>query len=154
MKDKNGIFIFKNIPCGQYLLVPYYRGANATFNVLPNQLNISVQGKIFFFYLIILGIIQLNQSFQVMGFSIFGKVVNHEGKGIQDVKIQVNGKEKTRTDINGFEIKKEKIYNLFSFYKLEQMTSGNYDIVASKDHIFFSNLKGYFIQSNENFFNN
>ncbi len=44
--DKKGEFIFRNIPCGSYTIVPLYRGGNTVFDVSPAKADITVnQGK-------------------------------------------------------------------------------------------------------------
>jgi hypothetical protein len=70
-----------------------------------------------------------------MGFSLTGRVVNGQGKGLKDVLITVNGKEKVSTDANGH-------------YKLDQLMSGSYDIEAFKEHINFNSLVNYRVSPN------
>jgi len=122
--DENGRFLFKNLPCGTYKLVPYYKGANTTFDVSPAEKSVVVSR----------GSTVLKDVFQVMGFSLSGRVVS-QGKGIQDAIIKVDGKEKAQTDSNGH-------------YKLDQLTSGVYSIEATKEHFFFNPLSNYRVSPN------
>jgi len=112
--DSEGKFVFKNIPCGEYTVVPYYRGLNTTFDVEPNSVQVSVST----------GSVTLKESFQVLGFSVLGKVVDRNGKGLSDVKIHLNSKHKTTTDQQGvykldqFEVehfKSKHLKNIISF---------------------------------------
>lgn len=89
--DATGRFLFKNLPCGTYKLVPYYKGANTTFDVMPAEKSVVVAR----------GSTVLKDVFQVMGFSLSGRVTS-QGKGVQDVIIKVDGKEKAQTDSNGY----------------------------------------------------
>jgi len=81
------------------------------------------------------GSVHLDQTFQVMGFSVIGRVVDQQGGGVQDVIIVVDGHIKALSGSEGF-------------YKLEQVTSGSYDIEATKDHIFFDSLSGHRLSPN------
>ncbi len=44
---------------------------------------------------------RITEPFVVMGFSVSGKVVDQQGKGVPDTLIKVDGKEKAKTDANG-----------------------------------------------------
>ena len=42
----DGKFEFRNIPCGDFTLVPFYKGANTVFDVSPKSLPFTVdQGR-------------------------------------------------------------------------------------------------------------
>jgi len=123
--DEHGRFSFNNIPCGSYKLIPYYRGANTTFDVVPAEASFVVSR----------GSTTIKEPFQVMGFSLTGKVVNGQGKGVKDVLITVNGNEKGSTDSNGY-------------YKLDQLVSGSYNIEAFKEHTNFNSLMNYRVSPN------
>lgn len=44
--DETGKFLFKNIPCGSYLLKAIYTGTNTVFNVAPSEIPITVDSGI------------------------------------------------------------------------------------------------------------
>ncbi len=74
------------------------------------------------------GSVVIAEPFQVMGFSVSGRVVDRSGNGIEGAAISVDGVHKTTTDKDGT-------------YKLDQIQSGKYAIKASKPHVFFHPLK-------------
>lgn len=112
--DKDGQFEFESVPNGNYLAVPFYRG----FKISPSEIKFIVDK----------GTIILSESFQVKGFVVRGSVVNTDQKGIEGVKIIVNGENLAITDSNGEFI-------------LEEMTSGKYTIDAQKEHMMFNKLE-------------
>lgn len=64
------------------------------------------------------------ESFSVIGFSIFGKVVNSKSQGIDGVKIIIDGQQKALTNENGN-------------YRLDDITPGMYILEGiSAHHIF------------------
>ena len=69
----------------------------------------------------------IETAFQVINFSIFGRVVNSKKNGIPNVTIRIDGQPKATTDANGI-------------FKLEHLTSGNYDLEAHADDMFFEPL--------------
>lgn len=115
--SETGEYMFTNIPCGSYILVPYYKRTHTTFVVAPHEARIVVGHDN----------LQVDFSFQVMGFSVNGRLIDSRGTGIAAAKIVVNGEEKTTSDENGY-------------YKLEQVTVGTYNIRATKLHMVFNNL--------------
>ncbi|KAK2996393.1 hypothetical protein RJ639_025140, partial [Escallonia herrerae] len=80
-----------------YELIPYYKGENTVFDVSPPFLSVSVQHD----HAIV------PRKFQVTRFSVGGCVVDANGRGVDGVKIIVDGHERSVTD------KKE-------YYKLDQ----------------------------------
>ncbi|KAF9619797.1 hypothetical protein IFM89_009319 [Coptis chinensis] len=71
----------------------------------------------------------------VTGFSVGGRVVDESGVGVEGVKILVDGHERFITDKQGY-------------YKLDQVTSKRYTIVAEKDHYKFSILANLLVLPN------
>jgi len=63
-------------------------------------------------------------SFSVIGFSIVGKAVDSNGKGIQGVKILIDGQQKAITNEQGT-------------YKLDEITPGAYILEGVHEHYFF-----------------
>ncbi len=66
----------------------------------PSHSPISISISIFHI-IISAGTMRITEPFVVMGFSVSGKVVDQQGKGVADTLIKVDGKEKTKTDANG-----------------------------------------------------
>uniref|UniRef100_A0A164YXW9 Carbohydrate-binding-like fold protein n=1 Tax=Daucus carota subsp. sativus TaxID=79200 RepID=A0A164YXW9_DAUCS len=125
ISDADGVFKFKSIPCGLYKLIPYYKGENTVFDVSPPFLFVSVQHEH----------ATVPQKFQVTGFSVGGRVVDGNNKGVDGVKIIVDGQEKSITDKEGF-------------YKLDQVTSKRYTIEAKKEHYKFDKLHDFMVLPN------
>ena len=63
-------------------------------------------------------------NFNVIGFSIFGKVVNSKGDGIGAVKIIIDGLQRAVTNDKGV-------------YKLDEITPGNYILEGLGQHYIF-----------------
>jgi len=59
--------------------------------------------------------LRVPDAFQVLGFSVTGRVVDRSGRGVADAVIKVNSFEKATTDKDGY-------------YKLDQMTAGKHSI--------------------------
>jgi hypothetical protein len=115
--DAKGEFVFTDIPCGNYTLVPFYRGVQTTFDVLPASLPFTVDR----------GSVVLSSPFLVKGFSITGRVVNSKNEGIEGVNVTMSKTLKsTLTDHNGV-------------YKFDQVISDTYTFTATKEHYVFSN---------------
>ncbi|KAL7598455.1 hypothetical protein Lser_V15G27442 [Lactuca serriola] len=125
ISDADGTFIFKSIPCGVYELVPYYKGENTVFDVSPASVTVTVQH----------GHATIYEKFQVTGFSVGGRVVDTNGKGVDGVKIVVDGVDRSFTDKQGY-------------YKLDQVTSKQYQIEAIKDHYKFEKLVNLMVLPN------
>ncbi|KAF5820309.1 putative carboxypeptidase-like, regulatory domain superfamily, immunoglobulin-like protein [Helianthus annuus] len=125
ISDVDGKFNFKSIPCGVYELIPYYKGENTVFDVSPPSVTVTVQHDH----------ATVSEKFQVTGFSVGGRVVDSEGKGVDGVKIVVDGMERSVTDKNGY-------------YKLDQVTSKQYLIEAKKEHYKFDKLIDFMVLPN------
>ncbi|KAE9598205.1 hypothetical protein Lal_00003964 [Lupinus albus] len=121
----DGKFTFNSIPCGSYELVPYYKGENTVFDVLPSSVSVNVKHQH----------VKVLQKFQITGFSIGGRVVDGNEVGVEGVKIIVDGHERSITDNKGY-------------YKLDQVTSKRYTIEARKEHYNFKKLEKYMVLPN------
>ncbi|XP_037405521.1 nodal modulator 1-like isoform X2 [Triticum dicoccoides] len=121
----DGKFSFRSMPCGSYDLLPYYRGENTVFDVSPSSLHVSLEHSH----------MTIPQKFQVTGFSVGGHVVDGYGAGIEGAKVIVDGQLRAVTDNLGY-------------YRLDQVTSKKYDIVAEKDHYKFNRLGNFMILPN------
>ncbi|KAI3940108.1 hypothetical protein MKW92_014647 [Papaver armeniacum] len=125
ISDADGKFIFNSIPCGVYELLPYYKGENTVFDVSPPSMLVSVEHRH----------VAVTQKFQVTGFSVGGRVIDGYGVGVDGVVIIVDGQERATTDAQGH-------------YKLDQVTSKRYKIVAKKEHYQFDNLENFLVLPN------
>ncbi|KAI0511559.1 hypothetical protein KFK09_012189 [Dendrobium nobile] len=129
ISNADGKFTFKSLPCGVYDLLPYYKGENTVFDVSPPSMTVTVEHHH----------VTVSQKFQVTGFSVGGRVVDGNG-GVGGATIIVDGQQKATSDSEGF-------------YKLDQVTSKHYTIVAEKDHYKFSALENFLVLPNMAFIN-
>lgn len=124
ISNADGKFTFNSLPCGVYDLFPYYKGENTVFDVSPPAMSVTVEHHH----------VTVSQKFQVTGFSVGGRVVDGNG-GVSGASIIVDGQQKATSDNEGF-------------YKLDQVTSKHYTIVAEKDHYKFSALENFLVLPN------
>jgi hypothetical protein len=84
--NAQGTFSFANVPCGEYTVVPYYRGqqSQTAFDVVPAQVKAVVNA----------GSVVISEPFLVKGFSIVGKVVDSTGNGISGAHVKLSGSDK------------------------------------------------------------
>ena len=89
----DGTFKLFGLQCGEkYTIVPYFVGEHTSFNVKPSKSSFKVEDQN----------LEL-KPFTITGFTIGGSVVDHNGKGIADAKVIVEGiKAKLVTDIYYF----------------------------------------------------
>uniref|UniRef100_A0A0E0JHI4 Carbohydrate-binding-like fold n=1 Tax=Oryza punctata TaxID=4537 RepID=A0A0E0JHI4_ORYPU len=118
----DGKFTFSSLPCGSYELLPYYKGENTVFDVSPPSLLVSVEHSH----------MTIPQKFQVTGFSVGGRVVDGYGAGVEGANVIVDGQLRAVTDNLGY-------------YRLDQVTSKKYTIVAEKDHYRFNRLENFMV---------
>eukprot|EP00736_Rhodelphis_marinus_P001635 Rmarinus@m.12723 len=117
--DATGTFSFQGLPCGTYTVVPQYYGAKGTpFDISPRQAEAVMGHKDFVF----------ENAFHVTGFSVGGRVVDGQGKGIADVTIALGDVQTTVTDADGK-------------YKLDSITAGMYTVTATAAHMAFEVLE-------------
>ena len=116
--NSKGEFHFASVPPGDYTLVPIYSSAHTTFDVAPTvaPLHVGNRDEV------------VVEPFRVVGFGASGKVVAGT-KGVENVRVLVNGVEKAVTGKDGS-------------YRLEQFKAGTYDITAEKASYKFGALKG------------
>ncbi|KAL0919007.1 hypothetical protein M5K25_011070 [Dendrobium thyrsiflorum] len=129
ISNADGKFTFNSLPCGVYDLLPYYKGENTVFDVSPPSMTVTVEHHH----------VTISEKFQVTGFSVGGRVVDGNG-GVGGARIIVDGQQKATSDSEGF-------------YKLDQVTSKHYTIVAEKDHYKFSALENFLVLPNMAFIN-
>lgn len=129
--DKEGNFLFSNIPYGKFIIKPFYNLKNVSYEIFPSKQIIEVSHKDF----------TIEEKFEVINLSISGAVVNNKGKGIPNVTIKIDGEAKSVTDKNGI-------------YFLEKLVPGNYDLEAQTEHMFFEPLTNVEISPNSKFIPN
>lgn len=117
LSNADGLFVFNNIPYGQFIIKPVYRNKHISYNLEPESQNIEVEHKDY----------KIETPFQAVKFSIFGTVVNSKNAGVPHVTIKIDGQVKAKSDDHGV-------------YKLENLVSGNYDLEAQADDMFFEPL--------------
>ncbi|KAF5902948.1 nodal modulator 1-like, partial [Clarias magur] len=112
---EDGTFSFPCLPSGEYTVVPYYRGERITFDVAPSRLDFKVEHNT----------LKLEPVFQVMGFSVMGRVLNSpDGEGVAGAVVTLNNQIKVLTKEDGS-------------FRLENMTTGTYTITTHKELMFF-----------------
>jgi len=125
--DVNGNFAFKNIPYGKFIIKAVFKNQHVSYDLEPETLTVDVKHEDY----------NIPTPIQVNYFSTFGKVINSKGKGIPNVTIKIDGQVRAITDVNGI-------------YKLEKLTSGNYDLEARADDMFFEPLTNIQISAHLN----
>jgi hypothetical protein len=117
VSNKQGNFIFTNIPYGKFLIRPLYQDKYVSYELQPDHINVDIEHYDF----------KIEQPFVVNSFSIWGRVINSKRTGVPNVTIRIDGQGKAKTDSQGI-------------YKLERLTKGNYDLEAQADDMFFDPL--------------
>lgn len=100
----------------EYGVLDRYSTPSTEFELSPSSIPIAVGH----------GNTQLGAAFQVIGFSVSGRVVHSSsGKGVSGVHLEVNGEERGTTDKDGH-------------YKLSKFEEGVYSIKAQKEDMMFT----------------
>ena len=112
--DKEGLFSFKNIPYGEFIVKTYKINKYTNYTLFPEEQKRFVTHSD----------CELDKPFKVNSFNIYGKVLNGKKKGISDVTIKLDGQIKAKTDNNGV-------------YVLENVIENNIDLEVQADNLFF-----------------
>ena len=112
--DKEGLFSFKNIPYGEFIVKTYKINKYTNYSLFPEEQKRFVTHSD----------CELEKPFKVNSFNIYGKVMNGKKKGISDVTIKLDGQIKAKTDKNGV-------------YVLENVIENNIDLEVQADNLFF-----------------
>ena len=112
--DKKGLFSFKNIPYGEFIVKTYKINKFTNYSLFPEEQKIFVKHSD----------CELEKPFKVNSFNIYGKVLNGKKKGISNVTIKLDGQIKAKTDNNGI-------------YVLENVIENNIDLEVQADNLFF-----------------
>lgn len=111
-----GKFVFEGIASGKYLIRPYVQSKNIQFHIRPEFIEFNVKNDA----------VELGQSFEITGFSVFGRVLaKPDGFGIANVKIILNGQHVATTHTDGS-------------YTLKNIKTDTYTITATADDVQFT----------------
>ncbi|XP_064641106.1 BOS complex subunit NOMO3-like [Lineus longissimus] len=118
VSNQDGSFSISSVPTGEYSLIPFYKGEQITFDVLPAKKEFKVE----------YGSVAFQEPFQVAGFSVSGRVLNaKEGSGVANAVVFVDEKEVTKTKADGT-------------YHLVNMKTGTYSLKITAENIGFDDL--------------
>ncbi|GJQ67388.1 hypothetical protein Trydic_g5084 [Trypoxylus dichotomus] len=113
LSNEQGVYEISSIPTGNYNLIPFYKGENIHFLPISIEFNVSH------------GTVEISKPFEIIGFSVNGRVLSHEnGTGLNEATIYLDGEKKTISDSKGS-------------YTLEKVKAGNYTLVAKADNYQF-----------------
>lgn len=118
MSDETGTYRLPHVPPGAYTLVPSYGASETPFEISPKELRAQVSH----------GSLLVPQRFELLGFSIPGRVVDARGGGVGGAKILIDGVERASTSADGT-------------YTLDKVRSGTFTIEASKENVVFHPLE-------------
>lgn len=122
--NDEGVFSFKNIPYGRFLVEVFYKDNDIEY-IFSNQ-----QAEVEVFHKDSL----INTVFEVIKVNINGKVIDTKGYGISNVIIKIDGQSVSSTDENGE-------------YSLNNLYPGNYDIEAYTENMYFDALSNIIISA-------
>ena len=71
LSNNYGRFELSNIPCGDYVIVPIYKGETTKYDLVPSQQAFSVSANS----------VILPERFAVVGFSVLGQIVDIHNNG-------------------------------------------------------------------------
>lgn len=114
--DKNGLFSFEKLPTGQYLVAPYVDKKTVEFNISPSFVEAEIKTDN----------VQLQESFEITGFSASGKVLLSQNKktGVADAIIKIDGQVVATTGSDGS-------------YTLKNVKDGSYNLQVSATDLVF-----------------
>lgn len=114
-----GCFTFTSVVVGKYYVETFYENKN--IDVEPSKIEFVISN----------GDVHLEKSFEVIGFSVSGRVLRSldisKPEGLSNVEIYVNDKLSTKTDSNGF-------------YRLEKLKTGVLKIKAKAENVLFEEV--------------
>lgn len=111
----SGRFDFQSIAPGKYAVQPYVQSENIQFHIQPEYIEFEVTNDA----------IELKQSFEITGFSVFGRVLSAEkGFGVANAKVILNGEHVATTHTDGT-------------YTLKNIKADTYKITAEAENVQF-----------------
>lgn len=115
MPTSNGKFDFQSIAPGKYLVQPHVQNKNIQFHIQPEFIEFEVLNDA----------VELKQSFEITGFSVFGRVLAAaNGFGVANARVILNGKHVATTHTDGT-------------YTLKNIKADTYTITAEADNVQF-----------------
>jgi hypothetical protein len=111
----NGVYIFSAVPPGKYLILPQFRNKAIKVNLNPEKLEIEVLRDSLF----------VEDSFEITGLSVFGRILFSNGKGITNAVVTLNGEQRVRTQSDGS-------------YSFDNIKTGTYIIQVTADQLEFN----------------
>lgn len=116
--NDKGEFLHSNIPFGKFRVGMFYSDESISYEISPNFIDVEVKHKDEF----------IKKQFEVISFSVKGKVVNSLKNGIENVKIKIDGIEKSTTNSKGE-------------YVLKNLVTNQYDLEAQIENMFFDPIQ-------------
>lgn len=114
----NGKFGFQSVAPGKYSVQPFVSSKNIQFQIVPDFIELEVTSDA----------VELRRSFEVTGFSVFGRVlVAPNGFGVPKAKVILNGEHVATTHTDGT-------------YTLKNIKADTYRITAVAENIQFDEL--------------
>lgn len=115
MPSANGRFNFESVAPGKYSIQPFVQNKNILFHIQPEFIEFEVVNDA----------VELKQTFEITGFSVFGRVlISENGFGVKNAKILLNGKHVTTTHTDGT-------------YTLKNIQADTYTLTAEADNVQF-----------------
>lgn len=112
----SGKYKFESVASGKYLIQPYVLSKNIQLDIQPQYIEFEVVNDA----------VELTQSFEITGFSVFGRVlVSANGFGISNAKILLNGEHVATAHTDGA-------------YTLKNIKADAYTITAEAENVQFS----------------
>lgn len=109
-------FKFQSVASGKYLIQPYVLSKNIQLHIQPQYIEFEVVNDA----------IELTQSFEITGFSVFGRVlVSSNGFGISNARILLNGEHVATAHTDGA-------------YTLKNIKADTYTITAEAENVQFN----------------
>ncbi|XP_056645708.1 BOS complex subunit NOMO1 [Diorhabda sublineata] len=111
----NGEFLFQTLPNGNYSVVTYNKRQNVY--VIPESIQFTIYNND----------LNLDNHFEIVGFSVSGKVLRSKDAALANVRISLNDQELTKTDSKGV-------------YILEKVKAGTHKIKATAENYLFDEV--------------
>ena len=114
--NTNGDYLLAGISPGQYLIKPWVSNKNLKLHIHPEYIEFTVEKQS----------LTIAESFTISGFNVAGRVlVSHDGWGVANAKVKLNGKEVATTHTDGS-------------YTLNNIKGGTYTIQVVADNLQFN----------------
>jgi hypothetical protein len=125
--NSKGEFLHSNIPFGKFRVSLFYSDESVSYEISPGFVDVEVKHKDEI----------LKKQFEIISFSVKGKVVNSLKNGIENVKIKIDGIEKSITNAKGE-------------YILKNLVTNQYDLEAQIENMFFDPIQNLKLSPKKN----